>query len=125
MMAEAEVAGSGEFAERMVTMANEAMLALMVSIGHRTGLFDVMAGLPAATSQGGRGRRRYAPDAVGSGAGASGRRGQAQRARRQHRRDHGPGRHPADIGPRHDGPSACGVHEPTVTRAADVSLKPG
>ena len=26
MMAEAEVAGSGEFAERMVTMANEASL---------------------------------------------------------------------------------------------------
>ena len=50
-MAEAEVAGSGGFAERMVTMANEAMLALMVSIGHRTGLFDVMAGLPVATSQ--------------------------------------------------------------------------
>jgi SAM-dependent methyltransferase len=50
-MAEAEVAGSEGFAGRMVTMANEAMLALMVSIGHRTGLFDVMAGSPAATSQ--------------------------------------------------------------------------
>jgi SAM-dependent methyltransferase len=29
---------------------NEAALALMVSVGHRTGLFDVMAGMPAATS---------------------------------------------------------------------------
>jgi hypothetical protein len=38
-MAEAEVAGSEGFAGRMVTMANEAMLALMVSIGHHTGLF--------------------------------------------------------------------------------------
>ena len=31
---------------------NEAALALMVSVGHRTGLFDVMAGMPAATSAG-------------------------------------------------------------------------
>ena len=29
---------------------NEAALALMVSVGHRTGLFDVMAAMPAATS---------------------------------------------------------------------------
>ena len=29
---------------------NEAAVALMVSVGHRTGLFDVMAGMPAATS---------------------------------------------------------------------------
>ena len=39
-----------EFAERMNRMMNEASLALMVSVGHRTGLFDVMAQLPAATS---------------------------------------------------------------------------
>jgi hypothetical protein len=49
-MAEAEAAGSDEFAERMMHMMNEAMLALMVSVGHRTGLFDVMAAMPAATS---------------------------------------------------------------------------
>src|SRR5215831_19367516 len=49
-MAEAEVPGSAEFAERMLHMMNEAMLALMVSVGHRTGLFDVMAAMPAATS---------------------------------------------------------------------------
>ena len=31
-------------------MLNEAALALMVSVGHRAGLFDVMAAMPAATS---------------------------------------------------------------------------
>ena len=49
-MAEAEDAGSAGFAERMNQMMNEAMLALMVSVGHRTGLFDTMAAMPAATS---------------------------------------------------------------------------
>jgi SAM-dependent methyltransferase len=39
-----------EFSARMLGMMNEASLALMVSVGHRTGLFDVMAGMPAATS---------------------------------------------------------------------------
>jgi SAM-dependent methyltransferase len=39
-----------EFAGRMNRMLNEAALALMVSVGHRTGLFDVMAQLPPATS---------------------------------------------------------------------------
>ena len=39
-----------EFSERMNGMLNEASLALMVSVGHRTGLFDVMAQMPAATS---------------------------------------------------------------------------
>ena len=49
-MAEAETVGSGGFPGRIVHMLNEGMLALMVSVGHRTGLFDVMAGMPAATS---------------------------------------------------------------------------
>jgi SAM-dependent methyltransferase len=49
-MAEAEDTGSAEFAERVNQMMNEAMLALMVSVGHRTGLFDTMAAMPAATS---------------------------------------------------------------------------
>ena len=49
-MAEAEAAGSAGFAERMIHMMNEGALALMVSVGHRTGLFDVMAVMPAATS---------------------------------------------------------------------------
>jgi SAM-dependent methyltransferase len=38
------------FTERMIGLLNQAGLALMLSIGHRTGLFDTMAGLPPATS---------------------------------------------------------------------------
>jgi SAM-dependent methyltransferase len=49
-MSEAQGTGSREFAERMLRTMNEAALALMVSVGHRTGLFDVMAAMPAATS---------------------------------------------------------------------------
>ena len=49
-MADAQAGISAEFAKRMIHMLNEAMLALMVSVGHRTGLFDVMAAMPAATS---------------------------------------------------------------------------
>jgi winged helix-turn-helix protein len=48
-MAEAEAPGSAVFAERMIHMMNEAMLA-PISVGLRTGLFDVMAARPAATS---------------------------------------------------------------------------
>ena len=42
---------SEAFGGRMVDILNGASLALMTSIGHQVGLFDVMAGLPAATSQ--------------------------------------------------------------------------
>jgi SAM-dependent methyltransferase len=49
-MSEARTEGSAEFAKRMLGTMNEAALALMVSVGHRTGLFDVMAAMPAATS---------------------------------------------------------------------------
>ena len=38
------------FEERLVEVLNAGALSLMVSIGHRTGLFDAMAGLPPATS---------------------------------------------------------------------------
>ncbi len=38
------------FAERMLGVVNEASVALMTSIGHRTGLFDAMAGLAPSTS---------------------------------------------------------------------------
>jgi 2-polyprenyl-3-methyl-5-hydroxy-6-metoxy-1,4-benzoquinol methylase len=41
---------SDQFADRMVGMLNEAALSMLVSIGHRTGLFDAMAKLPASTS---------------------------------------------------------------------------
>lgn len=39
------------FAERMLGMINEASVALMTSVGHRTGLFDAMAGLTPSTSE--------------------------------------------------------------------------
>jgi SAM-dependent methyltransferase len=49
-MGESRDGHSAEFAERMLRTMNEAALALMLSVGHRTGLFDVMAAMPAATS---------------------------------------------------------------------------
>ena len=42
---------SDAFADRLVGMLNEAALSMMISIGHRTGLFDTIAGLPPSTSQ--------------------------------------------------------------------------
>jgi 2-polyprenyl-3-methyl-5-hydroxy-6-metoxy-1,4-benzoquinol methylase len=39
------------FAERLVGVVNDAALSFMLSIGHRTGLFDSMATLPPATSE--------------------------------------------------------------------------
>ncbi len=38
------------FAERLLACANDAALALMISIGHRTGLFDTLRRIPPATS---------------------------------------------------------------------------
>ena len=38
------------FGDRMVETLNSGALALMLSVGHRTGLFDTMADMPAATS---------------------------------------------------------------------------
>lgn len=38
------------FAERMVDVLNEGAVAIMSSIGHRTGLFDAMSQIPPATS---------------------------------------------------------------------------
>jgi SAM-dependent methyltransferase len=38
-----------QFGERTLQIINDAALALMISIGHRTGLFDKMAQLPAST----------------------------------------------------------------------------
>jgi 2-polyprenyl-3-methyl-5-hydroxy-6-metoxy-1,4-benzoquinol methylase len=38
------------FAEQLLTMLNHGALCLMSSIGHRTGLFDVLRGLPPSTS---------------------------------------------------------------------------
>jgi SAM-dependent methyltransferase len=44
-------AKSEAFAERMVDVLNTAALALLTSVGHQVGLFDALAGLPAATSR--------------------------------------------------------------------------
>src|ERR687894_37040 len=43
---------SEAFAERMLGVINDGAIALMTSIGHRTGLFDAMVGLPPSTSEG-------------------------------------------------------------------------
>lgn len=39
------------FADRMLDILNDGALALMTSMGHRTGLFDVMSKLPPSTSE--------------------------------------------------------------------------
>src|ERR671919_1855675 len=39
------------FSERTLEIVNNASLAMMLSIGHRTGLFDSMAKLPPSTSE--------------------------------------------------------------------------
>ena len=39
-----------QFGERVLSTINEASVALLLSIGHQTELFDTMAGLPPATS---------------------------------------------------------------------------
>lgn len=44
-------AKAAEFGGKVVGIINGASLGLMLSIGHRTGLFDVMATLPASTSE--------------------------------------------------------------------------
>jgi ubiquinone/menaquinone biosynthesis C-methylase UbiE len=43
-------ARTDEFAGRLVGMLNDSMLALMTSVGHRTGLFDTLATLTPSTS---------------------------------------------------------------------------
>ncbi|MGH7849043.1 MAG: methyltransferase domain-containing protein [Thermodesulfobacteriota bacterium] len=43
-------AKSDEFAEKMFSVLNSGALTIMISIGHRTGLFDAMGELPPATS---------------------------------------------------------------------------
>lgn len=46
-----EVQSPDAFAESLVDTANKAALALMLSLGHRSRLFDTMAALPPSTSQ--------------------------------------------------------------------------
>jgi ubiquinone/menaquinone biosynthesis C-methylase UbiE len=44
-------AKAGLFAERLLNVLNDGSLCLMLAVGHRTGLFDVMSELPFATSE--------------------------------------------------------------------------
>src|SRR5215475_12317153 len=46
-----DAAKAEAFAQRMLGVLNGAALALMTSIGHRTGLFDVMSRMRPATSE--------------------------------------------------------------------------
>ncbi len=48
---EFDQAKAEEFAERMLGLLNGGALALMTSVGHRTGLFDAMAGLPPSITE--------------------------------------------------------------------------
>ncbi len=50
-MTESRAQSSKDFADRMVRLLNDGALALMISIGHQTGLFDTMSRLPPSTSQ--------------------------------------------------------------------------
>ena len=47
---ELDRAKAGAFAAQFVGILNSAALAAMTSVGHQTGLFDTMAGLPPSTS---------------------------------------------------------------------------
>ncbi|HXF06626.1 MAG TPA: class I SAM-dependent methyltransferase [Blastocatellia bacterium] len=44
-------ANAEAFAGRMMAVLNDAVLSMLVSIGHQTGLFDTMAGMSAASSE--------------------------------------------------------------------------
>jgi SAM-dependent methyltransferase len=50
-MAESQTLSPEEFADRVVRLLNDGALALMISVGHQTGLFDTMSRLPPSTSQ--------------------------------------------------------------------------
>jgi SAM-dependent methyltransferase len=49
-ISERDQAKAEAFAERVLTILNDGALAVMISIGHRTGLFDTLANLPPASS---------------------------------------------------------------------------
>ena len=51
-VAVAEKSKTEQFSDKTLQIINNAALALMMSIGHRTGLFDTMADLPASTVDG-------------------------------------------------------------------------
>jgi hypothetical protein len=45
-----DAAKARAFAERLLNTLNQGALCLMISVGHRVGLFDVLRNLPPATS---------------------------------------------------------------------------
>ena len=47
---EMDQAKAEAFADRMLNILNDGALALVTSMGHRTGLFDVMNNLPPSTT---------------------------------------------------------------------------
>ena len=63
-------ARAGAFAGRFLKALNDAALCLMASVGHRTGLFDVMRDLPASTpeeiAQGAQLNERYVREWLGA-----------------------------------------------------------
>ena len=50
MTVETSLGPAEDFAGRLFGILNSGMLSLMIGIGHRTGLFDTMAGLPPSSS---------------------------------------------------------------------------
>ena len=69
-VAAAEKSKAEQFNEKTLQIVNNAALALMMSIGHRTGLFDTMADLPASTAgsiaQAARLNERYVREWLGA-----------------------------------------------------------
>ena len=50
VMATSDQSVSDAFAERTLQIINDGALALMMSIGHRTGLYDIMSCMPASSA---------------------------------------------------------------------------
>ena len=50
VMASSDQSVSDAFAERTLQIINDGALALMMSVGHRTGLFDIMSCMPASSA---------------------------------------------------------------------------
>lgn len=48
--ADFDTAAAEQFGARIVSILNDASIALLTSIGHQTGLFETLAALPAASS---------------------------------------------------------------------------
>ena len=51
MKVDVDAAAAQVFAERALGIVNGGFLSLMLSIGHRTGLFDTLASPPPSTSE--------------------------------------------------------------------------